>query len=342
MATSLLMAANVDHQATNPSLPPPPPQDHDHHPVRRSSGRRKPRGCDGSSAGAQKKKQPQRGMGVEKLERLRMQERWKKMTEINTTNQGFTIPAASFPDPALINASVPVQISKLGGFGATQMGLAQNQSYQLGFHGQMGVGGLGSDHQLHQTDLFGIGCLNNSGFVGKNVSGISKELSSTPNSVNCYSEHCNACHKKKKVNSENLGGGRAVRSDMYTQMCNVGECGFLGLNIGDNQNIINNQEHQSHGTKTPSVPHHQVGFSVGNGKQGVEVVAVHRKGSGGWEGGNQVLMEYEFFPSGGGWPRSDDHELVKVGGSLSSEASSPSGSFDASNSIDLSLKLSYY
>ncbi|XP_020554154.1 uncharacterized protein LOC110013021 [Sesamum indicum] len=338
MPTSLLMAAN-DHQPTNP----PPPQDHDHdlHPVRRSSGRRKPRGCDGSSAGSsQKKKQPQRGMGVEKLERLRMQERWKKMTEINTKNQGFTAP--SFPDPALINASsVPVQISKLGGFaapGVPQMGLSQNQSY-LGFHGQMGVGGLASDQPHHHTDLFGIGCLNNSGFVGKNVSGISKELSSTPNAVNCYSEHCNACHKKKKVNGENWGGGRAVRSDMYTQMCNVGDCGFLGLNTGDNQNIINQDNHQGLGTKTLSVPH-----QVGNGKQGVEVVAVHMKGSGsgGWEGGNQVLMEYEFFPSAGAGKGGD--EVVQQEGGSSSEASSGwMAGFDHAsiNCIDLSLKLSY-
>ncbi|KAL0399328.1 UNVERIFIED_CONTAM: hypothetical protein Sradi_2276100 [Sesamum radiatum] len=341
MATSLLMAPNDHQPTTNPSLPPPPPQDHDHdhHPVRRSSGRRKSRGCDGSSAGPQKKKQPQRGMGVEKLERLRMQERWKKMTEINTTNQGFT---ASFPvpDPALINASsVPVQIFKLGGFGASavpQMGLSQNQSC-LGFHGQMGVGGLGSDqHHHHQTDLFGIGCLNNSGFVGKNASGISKELSSTPNTVNCYSEHCSSCHKKKKVNGENWGGGRAVRSDMYTQMCNVGDCGFLGLNIGDNQNIINQENHQGLGTITPSVPH-----KIGNGKQGVEVVAVHRKGSGGCEDGSQVLMEYEFFPSGG---KGDDEVVQQEGGSLSEASSSPwmAGCDHASiNCIDLSLKLSY-
>ncbi|KAI3457527.1 hypothetical protein Pfo_014190 [Paulownia fortunei] len=337
MAT-VLMAA-TDHQSTNPSLP--LPQDHDHQPIRRSSGRRKPKGCD-SSAG-QKKKQPQRGMGVEKLERLRLQERWKKMTEINTTNnQGFSIPAASFSDPVLTNASVPVQLSKLGGFGAPnvgQMGLNHNQSY-LGFHGQTGVGGFASD-QL-QTDLFGIGCKSNSGFLGKNVTGISKELSSNPNVVKCYSEHCNACHKKKKVNGENLGSGR-VRSDMYMQMCNVGDCGFLGLNIGDNQNVMN-QENRGLGTKAPLVP--QVGYAVGNGKQGVEVVAVHRKkGSSSSEGGS-VLMEYEFFPSGKGCCRSDSHndELVMmklVGGSETSSSSSSMAGFDAPNCIDLSLKLSY-
>ncbi|PIN23047.1 hypothetical protein CDL12_04228 [Handroanthus impetiginosus] len=339
MATSVLMAA-TDRQGTNSSLP-TLPQDQDHQPIRRSSGRRKPKGTE-------KKKQPQRGMGVEKLERLRLQERWKKMTEINTASQGFTVPTASFADPTLISASAPLQISKVGGFGApnvAQMGLnpKPNQIYLQGFQGQVGVGGLGSDHRQLQTDLFGIGGLNDSGFLGKNVNGISKELPSNPNVVKCYSQHCNACHKKKKVNGENLGSGR-VRPDMYVQMCDLGDCGFLGLNIGDNQSIIN-QENQALRTKAPFVP--QLGYAVGNGKQGVEVVAVHRKGSSSSssEGGNHVLMEYDFFSSG----RDDcDHhnndELVmmklQVGGSqtCSSTASPCSSSMDC---IDLSLKLSY-
>ncbi|KAK6134526.1 hypothetical protein DH2020_031760 [Rehmannia glutinosa] len=225
MATSVLMAA-ADHQTTNPNTPLPFPQNHhDHdnnhlnHPIRRSSGRRKPKGCDTSSSELNKKKNktPQRGMGVEKLERLRLQERWKKMTEINTNNN-IIPPAVSFSDP----------ISKLGGFNGTPI------VGHLGFHGQMG---LTVSEQL-QTDLFGNGCFNNPVFVGnKNVSGISKlELSSNPNAVKC-SHHCNACHKKKKVN--------------------VGDCGFLGLNIGEYQNTIS-QENQglNIGTK-----------AVGNGKQ---------------------------------------------------------------------------
>lgn len=176
MATSVLMSA-TDHQTTNPRLT-LPQQDHDHQSTRRSSGRRKSKGGDSSQ---QKKKNPQRGMGVEKLERLLLKDRWEKMTAglttTTTTNQGFAAinPSASISDPALmISASVPVQICKLGGYGAPN----QNPNH-LGFHGQMGVG-LGSDH-----------------FVGKNVSTLigSKELSSTPNVLSCYSDHCNACHK---------------------------------------------------------------------------------------------------------------------------------------------------
>ncbi|KAK6134494.1 hypothetical protein DH2020_031776 [Rehmannia glutinosa] len=239
MATSVLMAA--DHQTPNPNTPLPFPQNHhDHdnnhlnHPIRRSSGRRKPKGCDTSSSELNKKKNktPQRGMGVEKLERLRLQERWKKMTEINTNNN--IPPAVSFPDP----------ISKLGGFNGPR--------------------------------LLAIWV-----FMGK---------------------------WKKKVN--------------------VGDCGFLGLNIGEYQNKIS-QENQglNIGTK-----------AVGNGKQGVELVAVHRKGSSSSDG---VMMEYEFFPSGKGYCRSSDHDSEICLSSSSMELG-----FDdingSSSCVDLSLKLSYY
>lgn len=70
-------------------------------------------------------------------------------------------------------------------------------------------------------------------------------------------------------------------------------------------------------------------------------MALHWKGSSSSEGGS-VLMEYEFFPSGkGSCSRSDSHndKLVLVGASETS--SSSMAGFDASNCIDLSLKLSY-
>ncbi|GFZ04862.1 hypothetical protein Acr_17g0004340 [Actinidia rufa] len=46
----------------------------------RQGGRRKAKS--GEAAAQKVKKQPQRGMGVAQLERLRLQERWNKMTEI--------------------------------------------------------------------------------------------------------------------------------------------------------------------------------------------------------------------------------------------------------------------
>ncbi|KAG8386243.1 hypothetical protein BUALT_Bualt03G0128700 [Buddleja alternifolia] len=323
MATSVVMAgSSTDHHNTNPSSL---PLLEDHQPIRRSSGRRKSKGSDSPSGGQTKKnKQPQRGMGVEKLERLRQQERWKKMTEINP----------SFADhPTLMNPSHvnPVhQFSKLGGFGAPSVQMGFNQSYSGYHHGQMG---------------YGNGCLNNNmgsstTFRGK-INGIcSKEMisSSTANVVKCYSDHCNACHKKKRVNGENLGCGR-VRSDMYREMSNVnGGYGFLGLNVGDiNQNIMISHENQGFiGTKLPLVPPPQLGYAaVPNGKTGVEVVGVHKKGS---ERESSVLMEYEFFPggkSGGDHSQNDDDQSVMMKKVMEGSSSS------SASCIDLSLKLSY-
>lgn len=86
------------------------------------------------------------------------------------------------------------------------------------------------------------------------------------------------------------------------------------------------------------------------GTQGVEVVAVHRRG---WESG--VLMEYEFFPSGRRSNDGDDDDdddkndgdglvMMKMvgGGGASTGTSSSSSSSMVDNCIDLSLKLSSY
>ncbi|KAL3613741.1 hypothetical protein CASFOL_041815 [Castilleja foliolosa] len=87
-------------------------------PKRRSSGRRKIKASDSSTSSSCQKKNkiPQRGMGVEKLENLRLQERWKLITE--------NVP---LPDPVL----------KLDGYGAPSVGA------YLGF-------------QYGQVDLFGF------------------------------------------------------------------------------------------------------------------------------------------------------------------------------------------
>ncbi|KAL7087775.1 hypothetical protein ACP275_13G089400 [Erythranthe tilingii] len=344
MATSVLTAAtdhhHHHHQTTNPSSPSSPPQDrHDHHTVRRTSGRKKQ-----PNKGSEKiKKQPQRGMGVEKLERLRLQKRWEKMTQPPTANHHHhhanfsiinTAAAAPFSDPVNLfgsaNSLLPV---RFGGYGAPivgHMGLNPNpnpthQSYHLGFHGQTaGVVGLAPDFFTKNVNL-----------MIHNKEQLSS--SSSPNVfLNCYSEHCNSCHKKKKViNSEN--SGRVTRSDIYTN--SGGDYGFLGLSIGDNN---------------PNSTAHET--------QGVEVVAVHRRGSSTRsEGGRStVLMEYEFFPAGKGYcggggggsdsSNIDDDELTAVmkmaaGGSETTTTSSSStmaaAGFQTSDIIDLSLKLSY-
>ncbi|KAL2476158.1 Uncharacterized protein Adt_36894 [Abeliophyllum distichum] len=321
MATSVFMAS--DHNTnTYPQTSIHPPEDHDHQPIRRSTGRRKPKG---NEAMGQKKKRPQRGMGVAQLEKLREQE---------GRNQTLSISPASFSNLTVMNPnSVPVQYAKLGGFGTVnggvgQIGLNQNQSL-FGFQEQMGNSSvLVSNH--FQVDPFGVGGSNLS-FGLKNASENSKELSSTPNSVKCYYEHCNVCHKKKRVNGEILG---CSRSGMYMQMPPIGNCDFLGLNVGDNESI--NQENQEVGIQAPIVP--LAGYSVRNCQPGVEVVAFHRKGNSS-SGNGTVLMEYDFFPGNGGSRSTCNNELALMNLGGNSEPSSQGG--ETSSSIDLSLKLSY-
>ncbi|KAL6527138.1 hypothetical protein OROGR_016228 [Orobanche gracilis] len=147
MATSVLTAATADHQqATSPN----PHHDHDgRHPIGCDSGRKKIKGCDSSSPSVQKNnKQPQRGMGVEKLERLMLQDRFKNH------------PAAV----GVVLSAFPDQISKLDGFGAPSVGLNQNNP---------GGGAYLGHIQYGQMDVFG---LNHSGFAGKSF--VSGNLSS--------------------------------------------------------------------------------------------------------------------------------------------------------------------
>ncbi|KAL6506941.1 hypothetical protein OROHE_022378 [Orobanche hederae] len=298
MATSVLTVATADHhQATNPN----PHHDHDgRHPIRRGSGRRKIKSCDSSSSSVRKKnKQPQRGMGVEKLERLRLQDSFKNH------------PAAA----GVVLSAFPDQISKLGGYVAPSVGLNHNNP---------GGGAYLGHFQYGQMDVFG---LNHSGFAGKNyVSGnlSSTELSSNITGVKCYSEHCNACRKKKRFNG--------------------GDCGFMGSNnIGEYKNFISQENHQGLivGTKMPLQGY--------NGKQGhVEIVAVHRKGSPSSSSSSElpghddhVMMEYEFFPSS----RKSDHHDEMVMMNLGSSSETPSSCCSSSSVhgfVDLSLKLSFY
>ncbi|KAG6392043.1 hypothetical protein SASPL_146249 [Salvia splendens] len=211
----------------------------DHQPPRRSSGRRKFKCGGGNGGDAKKHKQPRRGMGVAKLERLR--EQGEVVTEPDRAGSGFPLP---FPE----------------------MNHLRFQQHQLQSCGPSWnpVGFPGLDCRILQSH----------------------------GEEKCFSLQCNACHKKKKIN------GAAVY-----------KCGdhrrFLGLDFGDA--LIH------HNLEPPQV----------------DVVAVHRKGAGGLEGGNNVVMEYDFFPPAARSGRRND----VVEGEMRN-----SGSFDG---VDLSLKLSY-
>ncbi|KAH7860789.1 hypothetical protein Vadar_017994 [Vaccinium darrowii] len=276
------------------------------------SGRRK-------SKSNEKKKVPQRGMGVAQLERQRMQEGWKKMAHQNplllqphniipqTNNYFFP---ASFPEP-----------TSFGRTGGNGNGVGLNQRFLLPKVGNGVLYGqvVGPGQVL--ADANGFGSFN-SGFRAGNVAcEASNELSSMPN-VNYNAGQCCLRHNHKKkriIDCENLG-------------CNGTRDKCAGCSFG--------------------------GFILGNRQkmdQEKEVLAVHRKGSSsGGSGHGSLLMEYEFFPgkvSGEDSSSSssgaavdvdgDDHDHDQGSCLAARINSSGTNGFGASNSIDLSLKLSY-
>ncbi|CAK9160173.1 unnamed protein product [Ilex paraguariensis] len=343
MATSVFMVC--DHETNTNGSETPMPE------MVKQSGRKKSK-----SNETTQKKQPQRGMGVAQLERLRMQE-WKKMTQttpqtplhsMNLQNNVFL--PSSFAGPSAM-AGVPIQFAKYGGYGVMngfgQSSLSQTLSLQRlghgGFHGPVGgssVSGLVSDQ--FELDPYGVGAPNSSFLVGNAVE-TSKELSSMPN-IKGFSEHCGVCHKKKRMNGENLGC-KGVRN-MSAARSPINGCSFAGFNAETKQN-------KSEGSQDFFMKAFgQAGYADQNTGKELEVVAVHRKES---LGGRGMFMEYEFLPGNGGRGTSFK-ELTSLGSESSSvnaavgggeascvtaTTSSTDVGLDASTSIDLSLKLSY-
>ncbi|KAA8526883.1 hypothetical protein F0562_008888 [Nyssa sinensis] len=295
----------------------------------KQSGRRRSK----LNESTQKKKQPQRGMGVAQLERLRLQERWKKMTEINinplhslSLHHPHFLPS-SLADPTPTGVSVP--FGKFSAYGAINGGGQLNGGFP-GLASSSGVGnGVFGDQFL--VDPYGLGARNPS-FRVENATETSKELSSMPN-MKCYYENCSVCHKKKRINGEKLKFNGV--KDINTDTSPINGCSFLGLNLGNNQN--NDGDNQNFIARAPS---HAAAHNV---DQETHFVGCHKKGS--------VFLEYEFFPGGKGGKSTAPKELklgsseasvAAVGGEASFVTTTTStGRVDASSSIDLSLKLSY-
>ncbi|KAL7216898.1 hypothetical protein ACSBR1_028758 [Camellia fascicularis] len=310
MATSVLMASDDDAREGEKNyggfeelIRPENP---------RQNRRRKSKSND---LGQKKKKQPQRGMGVAQLEleRLRLQEKWKKMNHpnplqsLNLHNHNYYLLPTSFPDADPISAPT---VNGLGGL--NQALLLPSFGNGGSFSGHVGGSGVGVFSDQFLANPYGIG---SSG----NVAETSKELTSMPN-IKCHSGRCGQCHKKMRLNGGNLG------------------CSFLGFNLGNNQNI--DRQNQDFSSSS--------GINV---DQDVEVLAVHRKGNP-WGGG--VFVEYEFFPKGKGGRGTSSNEFDTGFGSTEASVAecgdqssyyvsttTTSTGFDSSNSIDLSLKLSY-
>ncbi|KAJ7981672.1 Protein SPOROCYTELESS like [Quillaja saponaria] len=293
------------------------------------------------------KKQPQRGLGVAQLERLRLHDRWKKMTEIpplaqqnepdHQLLQYQNTPILPFTTVTNPFASVPVH------YGAANYGVSHGSQpvingTTVGLLGQMignrggfcGVNGGGScsainggflvTNQVGQmVETYEVGAQGSTVLTGNSFE-TSKELSSMPK-LHCVSDRCNVSFKKKRWNMMN----------------NVSGSDFLGLSSAQAPNFI---------TQPSDFTTIASSYGARNLDQHVEVMAVHWKGNS--EGG-RVFMEYEFFPAAGKNGRvigtcSKGLEIlpreasVAEGGEASSITPTTYGD-SSSNSIDLSLKL---
>ncbi|KAJ7948577.1 protein SPOROCYTELESS-like isoform X1 [Quillaja saponaria] len=316
-----------------------------------------------ASKGRGPKKQPQRGVGVAQLERLRLLDRLNKMTEIPPLTQQHEpdelhqynttpmLPFTSIRDPF---ASVPVQCGAanhgLSHFsqpvinGSSVGLLGQMIGHRGGFNGVNGggscsaIGGLlVSTNQVQMVEPYGVGAQGSRVLIET-----SKELSSMPN-LHCVSaDRCNVCFKKKRLNveivKESYGGRNQPSENLFLKGSD-----FLGFTLPQVPNFTAqaNDFTARASSYRACNPDHET----------VEVVAVHRKGNS--EGG-RVFMEYEFFPSAVAEKNdrvtstcSKELEILPTEGSVA--VSTGEGSYitpttygdSSSNSVDLSLKLSY-
>ncbi|KAK7272487.1 hypothetical protein RJT34_29107 [Clitoria ternatea] len=303
------------------------------------------------------KKPPQRGLGVEQLERLRIQESWKKMTEASGTGGvplTLPLPLPTLHDhhhlvPLFASGSVPVR------YGAPSSS-SSNHVQCTGFQQQQEVMNVGSNHPFIGNKV-GAACgwvlpnhhLNRFGsfgvsappplLLGTPLIETSKELSSMPN-LHSQLDSFDVCLKKTRFN-EDIVKGSYARGDMPLEVWPNGH-DFLGFMpqsavsnpIGETSDFINKlSRHDA-----------AAAYATPNLDECVEVVAVHRRGN---SVSGRVFMEYEFFPGKDGMgTTSKELELATigsvaaVGGEASSITVTPYGD-SASNSIDLSLKLSH-
>lgn len=171
----------------------------------------------GSKATGQKKKPPQRGMGVAQLERLRLQERWKKMTEMppldslsihnNFQYQSTTHSVLPEPIPSVPvmhgagNYGVPIVAG--GGLLGLDEGMVMHKVGHAGGFGGVSSGS-GSGQVMINHNRIGVDPDLKVGQVGSSslmsLVGTSKELSSMPNTQQPWAlmphELCNICFYK--------------------------------------------------------------------------------------------------------------------------------------------------
>ncbi|XP_010268911.1 PREDICTED: uncharacterized protein LOC104605726 [Nelumbo nucifera] len=304
-----------------------------------------------SKNGPPQKKTPQRGLGVAQLERLRLQERWKKMTEMdpllchNLQDQvhfPFSFPLVNHqtgiavPLSGLAPANYAAVSSQSNGQSTSQSLIHKPHSIaNSGFSGVPAVSVGGLRLPTYYSDQFQADRSRIDGqkvrFQNGHPLETGKELSSIQTQRMHGLSDQSAMWDKKRFNGENLGHGEGPGRYSWAMPTNGND--FLALNLGWNRDL---------------------GFGMGARHSGsnvvheeVEVVAIHRKGK---SVAGDVIMEYDFFPcvamdrNNGGSSSTSQTEA-----SSSSEASAVvtatagavgEASRSAANFLDLSLKLS--
>ncbi|GAB4849586.1 hypothetical protein Ancab_004381 [Ancistrocladus abbreviatus] len=153
--------------------------------------------------GSTQKKQPQRGMGVAQLERLRLEERWKKMTEINTSSRVHYLGNTPYPcnfDPPI--AGVPVH--QLPKFGAGSFGVLATGNCH-GFPPAPQGGGGATIAQFFPGG-FGVADTNGLRVMGSGGMESLKELPSIPKQLEGTEiDHSGLIFKKKRFSGYEMG-----------------------------------------------------------------------------------------------------------------------------------------
>nr|XP_012572724.1 probable basic-leucine zipper transcription factor S [Cicer arietinum] len=288
------------------------------------------------SNGKGPKKPPQRGLGVEQLERMRAQETLKKMAEasgivhLDHHHQCHFGNSNNSVNPLRYNA----QYSSNGSFHfPQQMMMNENNNNNNVFGAFIGNN---KNHNVGAGWLVpNINQHNNKLETSKNLSSMS----------NINSQCFDLCLKKTRLNEENvIRGTNATRREMPLGMwSNMND--FLGFVpqhvspnfVGENGDFYNKLVRHDATVVSAYPTHHNLD----------EVVAVHRRGNS--SGSGRVFMEYEFFPGKDGrgttskeleFPTNTNTIVFgEPSSSITFTAYGGDTTTTASNSIDLSLKL---
>ncbi|XP_058090765.1 uncharacterized protein LOC131237116 isoform X2 [Magnolia sinica] len=323
MATALLLwSSSKEKEHEDPENTPSDTQEL----KQESSKPRSKRASKSSAPSAMPKRPPQRGLGVAQLERLRLQERWKKLVESDPSqaqNLHFQFP---FPvsDPSTsfsFTRFAPANYAALVA-DAQMRGRVGNAGFTAAGGDFSGVHGVFPDQSAVDRIRIAAAAAHEARLQ------MARELSSSQN-LQCLSDQCEVC-VKKRIEGEN-SGFHGWNNSRFAEMDTNG-CDFLGLNLGGGRAI-------DEGCNGFGGRGERCGASSGTHVyEGVEVVAAaQRKGK--CVGGCNV-KEYEFFPGKGSSSRGGGASVaVSAADAMVGEVSSSSN--PSSSFLDLSLKLSF-